>query len=90
MWRKALKRYRSVQGLLSLQNNALKTDGPGPGSYSIPTTLDSSKGAVLLGRSSSAKWRYDSPGPGAYLVSSDNPTFKSKKGVILLGRPKDK
>lgn len=69
---------------------ALKTDGPGPGSYSIPTTIETSKGAVLLGRSNSAKSRYESPGPGAYAVSSDNPTFKSKKGVILLGRPKDK
>ena len=72
--------------------NAAKSDGPGPGSYTIPTTLDTSKGAVLLGRveTSKSKGRYDSPGPGAYAVTSDNPTFKSKKGVLLLGRPKDK
>ena len=68
----------------------LKVDGPGPGSYKLPTTLNQSKGGVLMTSSHSEpklKVVSDSPGPGAYM-SSTSGFLNSKRGILIIGKPK--
>ena len=80
--------------------NGAKKDGPGPGSYTLSSTLCSSNGVFIGGGSnahefhgqpnsaSELKGRNISPGPGAYDDKSRS-LGSSTRGVILLGRHKD-
>lgn len=75
-----------------------KTDGPGPGSYKIPSTLQTSKGAVMIGSKGNIglngsksqtnfSVRHESPGPGAYLKTTTS-FLSGNKGALIVGKPK--
>ena len=67
-----------------------KKDGPGPGSYALPSTLNSSKGAVMVGsRSESRIPRQESPGPGAYSNGLSSTFLKTNKNILIVGKPKN-
>lgn len=70
---------------------AQKTGEPGPGDYKIPSTLDTTKGTKIAALyNDKPKDRHNSPGPGTYFKSLSEIGPSSKRGIILLSRPKDK
>lgn len=68
-----------------------KVEGPGPGSYTVPTTLERRIGAVMVGNKGQPRRpRFNSPGPGSYSLTMNNFGTGTKRGIILLSRPKEK
>jgi hypothetical protein len=70
--------------------SAVKTDEPGPGAYTLPSTLESSKGVKMVGSRNEPKNRHESPGPGAYSQTFYEFGRSPKRNIILLSRPKEK